>query len=100
VASRNGIRTWKTAVSPGSYRFFSGRRSMRSWLETSNHQSSFPATQTSRCANDAFPSASAADAWRMTFPETGDFVSHASSPSLSVAPLQSAPIFTISSVCS
>ena len=46
VALRNGMRTWKRAVSPGSYSFCSGSRSMRSALPGANHQSSSPATQT------------------------------------------------------
>ncbi|KGC81056.1 hypothetical protein DO71_1986 [Burkholderia pseudomallei] len=96
MAWRNGMRTWKRAVSPGSYDAFSGITSIRSVFSPPNQRSSSRVTHTDVDAFDARPSPSFATAISCTLPACESVASHASRPCASVLPEHSTPSSRVS----
>ncbi len=85
------MRTWKRAVSPGSYAVFSGITSIRSVLSPPNQSSSSRVTHTDVDAFDVRPSPSLATAISCTLPACSSVASQAMRPLSSVLPEHSTP---------
>ena len=91
VASRNGMRTCKRAVSPDSHSRFSGNTSMRSSLPCANHCSASPLTHSVVAACATRAASSLARATSSTSPTLANVVSQRTRPWASLVPWHTRP---------